>query len=105
MGCADLAANEWESDEWPTNHEVAPFVITRAFHRSKVGCGPKSLLDKRAGLKTAAEPSVIDPVRRLSSKATIRPGDESAIELSLRKPSLAGCRDGPAFALRSLSRA
>src|SRR5438270_9845710 len=27
---------------------------------------------------------------RLSGKATIRPGDESAIELSLRKPPLAG---------------
>jgi hypothetical protein len=39
----------------------------------------KSLLDERVGLKAAAEPK-----GHLSGKATIRPGDESAIELSLR---------------------
>jgi hypothetical protein len=67
------------TSELPTNHELACFVITRAFLGTNVGCRLKSLLDKRVGLKTAAEPSVIDPVRRVSSKATIRPGDESAI--------------------------
>src|SRR5208283_1448432 len=69
----------------PTIREL---VTISAFHRTNVRCRLKSLLDERVGLKAASEPRVIYPVRR-----RFRPGDESAIELSLRShpwPGLPG---------------
>ena len=69
------------------------------FHRTNVSdagsnsCSMSALVSKR------------QLSRDHSGKATIRPGNESALKQSSAATPGWGCRDGPAFALRSLSRA